>query len=391
MITFIKHNIYYKYNILGDSMKKRKVKRTISLVIVLFILLLVVNILTDSTSKKLKKLKYQDKTISVIKDLKIQDVVIKNNKYSKTLEEAILNNQFYQENIDFYYEFEYRNDDKFINHLNSLIKLGYNKMQITEIFDSMSSDDIEVLLKYNYISNISDYLKYSYFNINYLDRYIEYEKSTSYDKEKLITYVNIGLDKDFYSDYKIVDNPSSNLVLVNKYNLLPSDYVPSDLVTLSNSYSLVNVKMTSEAASNFEQLSSDASVVGLSILGMSGYRSYDYQKNLYERYKENDPDKVDTYSARPGASEHQTGLALDVETKTTIYTDFGKTNEYKWLKQNAHKYGFIIRYTHENTHITGYKQEEWHIRYVGVDVATYIYENNITFDEYYVRFIENSN
>ena len=176
MITFIKHNIYYKYNILGDSMKKRKVKRTISLVIVLFILLLVVNILTDSTSKKLKKLKYQDKTISVIKDLKIQDVVIKNNKYSKTLEEAILNNQFYQENIDFYYEFEYRNDDKFINHLNSLIKLGYNKMQITEIFDSMSSDDIEVLLKYNYISNISDYLKYSYFNINYLDRYIEYEK-----------------------------------------------------------------------------------------------------------------------------------------------------------------------------------------------------------------------
>lgn len=372
--------------------RKKKNKKIIPLILILFILLVFcayeVVILSNSDDKKLKKLKYQKDTITVIKELNIQDEVIKKNKYSKTLEMALLNDQFESENIELYYEFEYRKDDRFITDLNKLAKLGYNKMQISEIFDTLSYEDIDILINHDYVSNISDYLKYSYFKVSYLDRYINYQKTTSYDLEKCITYVNIGLDKDYYTDYKIVDDASSTLVLVNKYSFLPSDYVPSDLVTLNSNCSLTNVKLTSEAAKKFEELSADASAIGLSILGMSGYRSYTYQKNLYEKYKKNDPKNVDTYSARAGASEHQTGLALDVATKTTTYTNFGKTNEYTWLKQNAHKYGFIIRYTKDNTNITGYKSEEWHIRYVGIDVATYIYENNITFDEYYVRFLE---
>ena len=87
---------------------------------------------------------------------------------------------------------------------------------------------------------------------------------------------------------------------------------------------------------------------------------------------------VDTFSARAGHSEHQTGLSFDVYNIEKPYTSFGETNEYKWLKINAHKYGFIIRYTTDNSYITGYKDEPWHIRYVGVDNATYIYQNNIT-------------
>ena len=108
-----------------------------------------------------------------------------------------------------------------------------------------------------------------------------------------------------------------------------------------------------------------------------------YQKALYEGYLKNDPvDIVDTYSARAGHSEHQTGYAFDLYNVTLPYTSFGDTLEYEWLKINAHLYGFIIRYTEDNKNITGYKNEPWHIRYVGIKEATYIYENNITLEEY---------
>lgn len=375
-------------------MKRMRKKRRVFLILLIIFILLILCIsesfiLFNSSDKKLKKLKFRDDTIEVINDLNIKKKILKKNKYSKTLEVALLTSNFDEKNIDQYYYFEYKNDDRFIKHLNYLIDLGYNNLEITEIFDSLSFDDIDKLIMHEYISNISDYIKYTYFNIDNIDRYISYREKTQYDIERCITYVNIGLDKEYYTDYKTVNNPDNILVLVNKYSFLPSDYEPKDLVTLGNNYSLTNVKMRSVAASSFEELSSDASAIGLSILGMSGYRSYSYQENLYNRYKKNDPKNVDTYSARPGASEHQTGLALDVATKTTTYTDFGKTKEYEWLKINAHKYGFIIRYTKDNTNITGYKQEEWHIRYVGEEVAKYIYENNITYDEYYIRFLEN--
>ena len=375
-------------------MKRIRKKRHIFLILLIIFILLVLCIsesfiLFNSSNKKLKKLKFRDDTIEVINNLNIKNKILKKNKYSKTLEVALLTNNFNEENIEQYYYFEYKNDDRFINDLNYLINLGYNNLEITEIFDSLSFDDIDKLIMHEYISSISDYIKYTYFNIDNIDRYISYKEKTQYDIEKCITYVNIGLDKEYYTDYKTVSDPNNILALVNKYSFLPSDYEPKDLVTLGSNYSLTNVKMRSVAASSFEELSSDASAIGLSILGMSGYRSYSYQENLYNRYKKNDPKNVDTYSARPGASEHQTGLALDVATKTTTYTDFGKTKEYEWLKINAHKYGFIIRYTKNNTDITGYKQEEWHIRYVGEEAAKYIYENKITYDEYYVKFLEN--
>lgn len=373
-------------------MKKNKSKKIPILLIMVLVIILIfcfyeISILLKQPKEnKLKKLNYTDEAIEVINKFDIEDKVSEK-EYSKTLEAALLSGNFKLENLDLYYYFEYKEDDRFINDLNSLSSIGYNQKEITEIFELLSFDNIDKLLNHSYVENLTEYLKYDYFKIDYLDRYIEYYKKTS-SYEKSITYVNIGLDKNFYEDYKVVDNASSTLVLVNKYNFLPSDYVPEDLVTLGGSYSITNVKMKKEAAKKFEELSTDASTLGLSILGMSGYRSYEYQKNLYNRYKANDPKNVDTYSARPGASEHQTGLALDVATKTTTYTNFGKTKEYTWLKENAHKYGFIIRYTKDNMSITGYKSEEWHIRYVGEEVAKYIYENNITFDEYYVKFLE---
>ena len=145
----------------------------------------------------------------------------------------------------------------------------------------------------------------------------------------------------------------------------------------------INVLADKEASEAFKFMSTDASAIGLTIKTISAYRSYEYQKKLYEGYLINDPEEiVDTYSARAGHSEHQTGLAFDIYNVEKPYTSFGETKEYEWVKINAHKYGFIIRYKEDNSFITGYKDEPWHIRYVGVDNATYIYENNITLEEY---------
>lgn len=135
-----------------------------------------------------------------------------------------------------------------------------------------------------------------------------------------------------------------------------------------------------EVIDAFNNMESDASDEGLNIYIASGYRSYYYQVNVYNRYCEYDPPEVvDTYSARPGFSEHQSGYAFDLN---TIDDSFADTPEGKWVDQNCYKYGFIIRFPKDKEDITGYQYESWHLRYVGVDVATYIHENNLCLEEY---------
>ena len=133
----------------------------------------------------------------------------------------------------------------------------------------------------------------------------------------------------------------------------------------------------------------DAYNEGLYLYIRSPYRSYNTQNNLYERYAAQDGyDEADTYSARPGYSEHQTGLAFDVTSKSTTLGTFENTEEFKWMKNNAYKYGFILRYPKGKENITGYIYESWHYRYVGKDVAKYIYENDLTFEEYYEYYVK---
>jgi len=129
---------------------------------------------------------------------------------------------------------------------------------------------------------------------------------------------------------------------------------------------------------------------GVYIRNLSAYRSYSRQSAIYNNYKKEHGLKwTDKWSARAGHSEHQTGLALDVTKKgMSTFTGFENTKEFTWISNNAHKFGFILRYPDGKNYITGYGYEPWHYRYVGVDVATYIYENDITFEEYYAYFIE---
>ena len=147
--------------------------------------------------------------------------------------------------------------------------------------------------------------------------------------------------------------------------------------------------MTKEAAKAFEEMSEAARKEGYTVRAVSTYRSYSYQQNLYSNYANRDGKaNADKYSARAGYSEHQTGLAVDVDNAKQSYTSFGNTKEYNWMKENSYKYGYILRYTKETEFITGYMKEEWHYRYVGKEIAEYIHEHPMTYEEYYVRFLD---
>ncbi|MBC3795742.1 M15 family metallopeptidase [Acetobacterium tundrae] len=174
--------------------------------------------------------------------------------------------------------------------------------------------------------------------------------------------------------------------LVNKNHSISASYVPNDLVTLDLP-STRDTQLRSDAAEALVKLFNAARSAGLDLYCCSGYRSYENQSELYDwNVSTYGAEQADLVSARPGMSEHQLGLAMDVTSASVgfdLLESFGTTAEGQFLKNNAYKYGFIIRYPQDKTDITGYAYEPWHIRYLGVDVATDIYNSGKTMEEYY--------
>ena len=337
----------------------------------------------NSSIEKLEKLGYSKKTIDKIKKNNIVDEVIKH-KYSETLDVALNSDIFKKENLDLYLNVNYIEKDDFIDKINNLADIGYKLDEIKLILLKVKYEDIGYILESGYIDNISDYLNVENLDAQKLKRYIDYyNNNSSKDLKTVINYVNMDMDKEPYIDYKIVEDPNNLLVLVNKYNKLNDDYKPSDLERINTNYSIRNLYLRKEAKEAFEALCRDASSLGLSIRAISSYRTFDYQKGLYDNYVSvNGIEEADTYSARPGFSEHETGLATDVMGSNGNYTKFDETNEYTWVINNAHNYGFVIRYPKNKEEITKYKFESWHLRYVGKDAATYMHENNLCLEEY---------
>ena len=236
--------------------------------------------------------------------------------------------------------------------------------------------------------NNNPFQKYSFYQENNLNRYLNYQENyPNLSLKDVILRVNMNLDHSFYTQTKEVKefNP---LMIVNKYNYVSRDFTPSNLVKVDK-FAINGMLLEENCKLAFIEMASKALEDNMNLRAVSTYRTYDYQNNLYNNYVKNDGvEEADTYSARPGFSEHHTGLALDIDNIKTSYTNFLKTEEFIWMMNNAYKYGFILRYPEDKVEITGYMYEPWHYRFVGVEIATYMKEHNLTYEEYYYEFLD---
>ncbi len=193
----------------------------------------------------------------------------------------------------------------------------------------------------------------------------------------------------YYDTPFIPEGGDETVQLVNKVCGLSKDYKPANLQLTkyrATDRAEANQYMIDYAADAIDAMIEAAKEEGYTILVTTAYRSYSFQSTLYNNYVAQDGQAAaDRYSARPGTSEHQSGLAADLTSATVNYRltkDFGSTPEGQWLAQHAAEYGFILRYTADGEPITGYMYEPWHFRYVGVENATYIMENGLTLEEF---------
>lgn len=381
----------------GDSMKKRKRKINKKRILILVLFLLIILSIGIYLIVP-KRYGYQKDVINVFKEDNYYEKIKETKKYSKTLETAVIENNYKKEYFDEYLDINYVEEDNFINNINKLLDLGYKNKDINTFYEKVPKS-IDVITSNKYDKNIINYISLDYFKEENLDRYIKYDfidtKSVydttilkeKYNYEDTVTFVNAYLDKDYYSnDIPLSKDKASKLdVIVNKYYKLDKDYEPEDLTVINSKFASGTQKLRKEAADKFEEMASDMLKENLKIYAGSTYRSYSYQEGLYNRYVKKDGFKeAETYSARAGYSEHQLGLAVDVVNGKWNYLSEGD-KEYTWLINNSYKYGFILRYPHESEYITGYVFEDWHFRYLGIDLATKVYESKLTYDEYIAR------
>ena len=221
-------------------------------------------------------------------------------------------------------------------------------------------------------------------------RYEEFQqRNPEMSFDVVVALVNANVDLGFYNEIQEVSNPHCILVLVNKNFALPRDIVYDDLVTADEGRQIREV-----VAIHFGMMRNSANAAGHAIYVSSGFRNFANQAASYNRWVERSGVEVaDRRSARPGHSEHQTGLAYDFVYRRDLIGghqdgSFAYTGIYSWLRENAHRYGFILRYPRGLEHIHGYIYEPWHWRFIGVADATRMFNESIeTFEEYYGRYL----
>lgn len=258
-----------------------------------------------------------------------------------------------------------------------LEELHYSSEEINIIISKVSEKNINYLVDNKINKNaVVKIVKEQYYIDNYLEQYISYYNDNQDKDMKDITAIINTHSLDSVTEK--TDISKNQFTILNKYYNIDSSYpTESELVTIDSKYHLnkTETKIKKIAYDAFIKMYEEAPEDSKFKI-TSAYRSYSTQEALYN-YEISQNQETNT--AKPGHSEHQTGYSIDID----------KSNE--WLKENAHKYGFILRYPQDKEYLTGYTYDETHYRYCGIDCATYIYENNITYEEYYEYFIKHNN
>ena len=269
-----------------------------------------------------------------------------------------------------------------------LLLLGYSISDIDTIKSKISKSDVSRYLLTKKYDNLLKFISSPYFKIENISRYeAYYAKNKNYSTDDIVIYVEIGLDKEFYTDVTEITNYYDLDAIVNKYYKLPENYKPDDLVSIESKYkgSSYNYQLRKDAAEALYKMADAALEDGIKLTVVSAYRTESTQTTLFNNSVKSDGmQHALLYSAKPGHSEHQLGLAVDLVIASSK-AHFENTKEYAWLKENSYKYGFIERYPKGKEFITGYGFEPWHYRYFGIELATDLYLENVTYEEYLVK------
>ena len=281
--------------------------------------------------------------------------------------------------------------------LPELKQKGYVTEDIQILYEQFHLNDLRVLVETDLLPDQTlELMTTSGFNSSNL---AIYDKILNDGEEYTVTYAlqyakYPNVKSNFYQDIVTTPNPESLLVLVNKnYQLnktyIPSDFIPVD-VTLSEFAPYETNYLRRDAADATEQLFQAAKELGYTLTLRTGFLSYESQKKRYEQdVYEMGLEYAESISTRPGHSEHQTGLAIDITSPSVnneLTVDFAKTEEGQWILSHAHDYGFIIRYPEGKEEELGYTYQPWHLRYVGKEVAKEIYDNEWTLEDYILTY-----
>lgn len=281
-------------------------------------------------------------------------------------------------------------DDMFTNYVPKLEAMGYTDTQIWEVLKTANTTDLQYLFdkKYNY-AQIQPYMQVKGFIFTDMEDYMKvYAEKKNYNYAVLITTYPFIDSHNPAKDKYTIQNPQDILTLVKPGFYLPSSYEASDLVkpNMPIAPDCENFQLRKEAANALVDMYNAAKKEGYSLVINSGYRSYQKQVETYQSFEKKwGGIYAKEHVALPGASEHQTGLGVDLTSESVVKGErlvFGDTAEYQWVLKNAHRFGFILRFSEGESDITGIVHEPWHFRYVGKEAAKKIYDNNWTLEEY---------
>jgi len=273
-------------------------------------------------------------------------------------------------------------------------QLGYSSVDLKLLQSRLTTSQINTIIKSEIDRKILfSYLKFESFNFEEINAY---EKIRTENQVSFKAAINLNhhpyMMSHFYLKQQDSINKDDTLILVNKNYKLNRDYVPNHLVFTVGLKLLVDDKtryyLQEEAYIALRALFNEAQKQDLNLYLSNGYRSYEKQEKIYTQYQI-DIGNADLFSARPGHSEHQSGLAVDLTCKSANYQlveKFAYTEEGFFIKHHAHRYGFIERYPKDKESITGYLYEPWHLRYVGIKAATIIYQKNLALEEYLIHY-----
>lgn len=268
--------------------------------------------------------------------------------------------------------------------------VGYKEDEVKTIKDKLNNEEIDNLMELKYDKNIVKFMNEKYFIYKNLSKYLEYKKDNKLESyTNIVTIINTEANIDWFDNTKETDISKKELMLVNRLYGLSKDYEPDDIIDVPSQYAYTGVKISNSIMDNIVALIDAASDEGYTFVLADGYRSYSEQESIFERYKNAyGYSEADRIAARAGHSEYQTGISFTI---VPLYKEYDKPKEsleYKWLSDNAYRYGFIFRFPENKTDITGFEASTWRLRYVGSEAANIIKSENICFEEYYAYFVD---